>query len=382
MAILQMRPSSPSLWEESIQRRGQHVLWYSATACWCISNSGRVDPNCLRCFGRGLIYNPVRSTRQITWGMSVGQPTIDVSSKGIRIKSIHRLFAGLDTEVSVSSFTPTSFTPSTPIPKGQRYTLDFEADFEANYTGPATYVGRQLVEVPIKLVNNQNYFHGALLKVNSLRNETRGEDMGVVACWANRIFTSSRVAEKDELTVDCQYVMASKFLVMSINPKNKVDNNMILQEADAMMDFPGTFHVGRGDLILLQMAEIKETIVGINEGRSYIFPYQSVARVLSVEDKDGPITDFTLIRDNEVLWGERAPTRFSASFTYHPAFSVLEDVPTVRYAENKIWPKRVFLKKFSTFMQASRVLTMEPSDKGDRGLLDDPNKVEEQGGLV
>ena len=220
------------------------------------------------------------------------------------------------------------------------------------------------------------------MEVASLVNMTSGKSVKIEGVWANKILTSSVVYPGDELTIACQYVQALKFLITSINPKTKVDNNMILQKADAMMSFPGTYHIGRGDVIVLQMAEMKETIIGYNEGTSYTFPFQSVSRILRVEDKYGEITDYSLVRDNEIIWNGRRPERFSCSFMYHPTFAVLEDLPSVRYSENKIWPKRVFLKKFGCFTHSSKVLQIQDANAADQGILDDPSEYEEQGGLI
>jgi hypothetical protein len=384
MGVMQMRPSSPALWEESIDRRGQHVLWYSAAACFCMSDNGRVDPNCPRCYGKGFTYSPVRSTRRIVWGVTDGKATLDLTSMRIHIKSINRVFLAADQEIVIQSFTPTSITPAVQIKKGIRFTLDYEESFENSYSGACTYIGRGLVDVPIRLVNNQNYFAGALVEVAALQNVTKGKSMKIDAIWGNKILTSDACDETDELTVSCTYLKAAKFLITSINPKSKIENNMVLQQADAMMSFPGTFHIGRGDVIVLQMAEMKETMIGYNEGNSFVFPFQSIATILHIEDKYGEITDFTLVRENEIVWGARKPDRFSCTFTYHPAFTVLDDLPTVRYSENKIWPKRVFLKKFSTFTHSSRVLSLENTDANvqEIGLRDDPLKSEEQGGLI
>jgi hypothetical protein len=57
-------------------------------------------------------------------------------------------------------------------------------------------------------------------------------------------------------------------------------------------------------------------------------------------------------------------------------------MPTVRYAENKIFPRRVFLKKLGTFTQSNRVLTIPDPNAEDMGILDDPRKSDEQGGLL
>ena len=380
-SVMQMRAISPALWEDAIERRGQHVLWYSAASCFCVSDNGRVDPNCSSCYGKGFIYRPVRSTRRIITGVAEGAAVIDISAKGVQIGSILRLYTGVATEAQVQSFTPTTFTPVVRIPKGTRYTLDFVETFVQSYVGVASYIGRGIIDVPIRVSNNQNYFAGSIVSVVSARNVTKDRPLIVKKFWANKILTSSNVAEDDELLVEVEYVRASKFLVTSVNPKSKIEGNIVLQDADAMMAFPGTFHIGRGDIIVLQLAEAKETIVGYNEGPTYVFPYQSIARILSVEDKHGEIRDFTLVNDNEILWGSRVPDRFSCAFTYHPAFSVLADLPNLRYSEDKIFPKRVFLKKFGTFSHPSKVLSLEPANIEETGLLDDPMKADE-GGLI
>jgi hypothetical protein len=382
MGVMQMRPSYPSLWEEGIERRGQHVLWYSASACYCVSDNGRVDPNCPKCFGKGFTYAPATSTRRIIRSVAKGKAVNDLSSVGVNIKQVYGVFLKADQKIELTSFTTSSITPVTPIKKGVQFTLDYEHNLLSTYIGECTYLGKGIIEVPIKLINNQNYFAGHLVEVASLVNMTSGKSVKIEGVWANKILTSSVVYPGDELTIACQYVQALKFLITSINPKTKVDNNMILQKADAMMSFPGTYHIGRGDVIVLQMAEMKETIIGYNEGTSYTFPFQSVSRILRVEDKYGEITDYSLVRDNEIIWNGRRPERFSCSFMYHPTFAVLEDLPSVRYSENKIWPKRVFLKKFGCFTHSSKVLQIQDANAADQGILDDPSEYEEQGGLI
>lgn len=390
MPVMMMRESDPKLWEEGIERRGQCVWWYSASACFCISDGGRVDPNCPKCYGSGYRYRPVESTFRRVKGLSDGKKTIDIHTMNTRIKSVTRCILGRDREVEVASWTPTSFTPKVPITaKGVQFTLDYEEDLTRAYVGPATYTGKGIIEVPIIQVHNQGRFPGQISKINSI-SIVETDNLGVKtyypitieSYWANKVLSSSAIEDDDVLEIDCVYEIAVKFLVTGINPKTKLQDNLILQGADAQCVFPGHFLLGRGDVIVLQMGEIKETVVGINDGPSYKFPYFKLARILAIEDKYGPITDYTLVRDNEILWGSRVPHRFGCSFTYHPTFSVLDDLPSVRYSEDKIWPRRVFLKKFPLFTYASKVLTrVNPGDE-DTGLVDDPRKNLEQDGLI
>jgi hypothetical protein len=391
MPVMLMRESNPGLWEESIDRRGQCVLWYSSNSCFCISDGGRVDPNCPKCFGSGFLYRPVTSAHRILKGVTEGKATIDITSKKMRIKKIYQVVRGKNQDVPISSFTPTSFTPTTPIlAKGAPYTLDFEEDLEEPYQGLAYADGKNIVEVPIYQNHNQNKFPGQLSRISSLNKVELDENdveiltpIRILSFWANKILTDTPLETTDMIRIECIYEKLVKFVITGINPKTKLSTNLILQGADAQMVFPGTFTVGRGDVVVLQLGEIKENIVGINDGPVFKFPYFKIARILKIEDEYGEITDFTLVRDNEILWGPRTkPKRFACSFTYHPTFSVLDDLPSVRYAEDKIWPKRVYLKKFSLFNHANKVLTITDPLASETGLVEDPRKSFEQGGLI
>jgi hypothetical protein len=388
MPIMQMKESNPDLFEESVNRRGQHIFWYSANSCFCSSDNGKVDPNCPQCFGKGFLYSPVLSTRRITWGITTGTGTINAESKGVNIKSINRVFINRAEEIQISSFTSTTFTPSLPVKKGVRYTLDYEHSFEEEYSGLCNYIGKGIIEVPVRLIHNQNYFAGMMNSISQLRKVTRAGEIityssiHVISYWGNQILTDTVLSESDEIEIVCKYIHSPKFLVVSINPKTKVDNNLILQQADAMMVYPGTYHVGRGDVIVLQMGEIRESSIGINDSDIYKFPYFKIARVLKIEDHIGEITDYSLVRNNEIVWGSRKPKRFAVTFTYHPAFSVMDDLPNVRYSEDKIWVKRVFLKKFPLFNYANKVLTQYDPNIDETGLLDDPRKEMEYEGII
>jgi len=142
MGVMQMRPSYPSLWEEGIERRGQHVLWYSASACYCVSDNGRVDPNCPKCFGKGFTYAPATSTRRIIRSVAKGKAVNDLSSVGVNIKQVYGVFLKADQKIELTSFTTSSITPVTPIKKGVQFTLDYEHNLLSTYIGECTYLGK------------------------------------------------------------------------------------------------------------------------------------------------------------------------------------------------------------------------------------------------
>lgn len=379
-----MKEGDPSLYEESITRRGQHVIWYSSNACFCTSDNGRINPNCPKCFGKGFVYFPVTSARRIVWGVTGNQATINVANKGSVIKSINKVLLNKNDEVTVESFTVDSFTLSESPAKGVRWTLDYEHDFERAYSGVCTYLGKGFLQVPVQIENVNGVFPGSITEIFEIRNITQSTIIPVINYWGNQVLVSAAlINEGDKLEIDCSYVNSVIFLFSGVNPKARVQDNLILQQADAQMTFPGTFHVGRGDVIVCLTAETKDSAVGINNGASsYKLPYFRVSRILKIEDRYGVIEDFTLVRGNEIVWGDRKPERFSITFTYNPAFSVLDELPNLRYSEDKIFPKKVFLKKFAAFNHADKILKFINSDDEDLGILDSPKEIEEAGGLI
>ncbi|MFA5048649.1 MAG: hypothetical protein WC516_06515 [Patescibacteria group bacterium] len=377
--IMQMRDSDPKLWHESITRRGQHIYWYSASPCFCSSDNGRIDANCHFCYGKGFVYNTVTSSRRII--VCVTDRANIIYNDKVKIKSINRLVVGRDTELTVQSFTANTIIPQNGIGKGVRYLLDYEEDFEDSYLGVCSYIGKGIIIVPVISKSNQGVYSNTVTKINNVRNTTKNTNINVISFWSNRILTDSVIDSDDVLEIDCVYVLSVVFLISGINPKTKMDN-LAAQQADCQMSFPGTYQIGRGDLIVLQTAEIKSSFIGINDGAFYKFPFFRVAQILELKDQYGDITDYTLVRDNEIVWGSKRPNRFSCTFTYNPAFAVLDDVPSVRYAEDKIWPKKVYLKKFTMFTYPETKLKFMDPNLSEIGIIDDPRKTMEYEGIL
>ena len=382
MARMLMREGEPSLYEESIARRGQHVLWYSSNACICLSDHGRVDPNCLKCFGQGFKYYPITSARHIIWGVTTGTAVNNIPNK-YKIKSINKVLLNRNDLVSVLSFTDNSFTLSSVPKKGVKWTLDYENSFETIYDGPCEYSGNGIIYVPIQIENVNGVFPGVLTEVSEIRNVTQSTIIPVNSYWRNQILINAAMVDiNDTIEVSCKYISSLIFLLSGINPKQRLSDQLIAQQAIAQMSFPGTYHVGRGDIIACLTAETKDSVIGINNGAVYKLPYFKIAQILKIEDRYGEITDYTLVRENEIVWGDRIPSRFAITFTYHPAFSVLDELPNLRYSEDKIYPKKVFIKKFDSFNYAGKVLKIYDPNTDDLGLIESPVSIEEQGGLI
>lgn len=369
----------PTKFEDSIERHGQTVLWYQANACFCIDNSGRVNPNCPFCYGSGFTYAPVIVVNRIVKGVANGTVTLNLTKFDVNIKTVNRLYVGNGIDKDVLSFTNTTLTLASALPKGSIFYADIDDSMERAFSGECTYLGNGIFKAPIETYSENGIFYGSITQVDSLVNSTRDENVPIQSFWSNLVYTKDKVFDSDTYTITGKYIKPLKFVVQGINPKLKLDNNLITKNADAQCTFPGTYHLGRGDVVVLQKAEIKESAVSINSGEQYKFPIFSVGKILKIEDEAGEITDYTLV-NGSIRWGGRKPKRFSVSYTYHPTFSILDDVPSVRYNEDKVFPRKVLLKKFPMFNLPNKLLKPKDANEDLQGLLDNPRSEEE--GLI
>jgi hypothetical protein len=377
------KETSPQSFEKEIFRRGQDVLWYSASACYCTSDSGRIDPNCPRCFGRGYAYSLVKNVRRIVSVISYGLNSITFPMLN-SIDSINRIFINTDEDIDVASFSGNAIMPKQEVRRGIKVTADVMDSLEYSMITDCWILKDGVVQVDIRENKPTGYLSGCLTEVSSLMNVSRNKEIEVTSFWGDRIYTREYISPADQVMATCKFVKASRFMLSAIDPKLKIDSNIVLQEADAQMTVPGTVHVGRGDMIVLLTGESRDTAAASNNHDEYYqFPYFHISRVLSVEDVLGPITDYTFIDGNKILWGSRVPEkRFTVSFMYHPAFSVLDSLPNLRYSENKLWPKKMLMKKLAVMDIPGKVLKQTDANQYETGLVDDPRKELEIGGLI
>jgi hypothetical protein len=335
-----------NLYLSAISRHGQYVRWYMASKCYCASDMGRPDPSCKECLGRGHMYEPVKSVRRLDVGASLGNIVIKTKAK---IKTLNRLFGSGNQDIPYQSFSCNEITLVSAIPKGRFYYVDYDENLELLYSGSATYEGRGILRVPIIGKSTmQGDFVGEISDISSVTNNTRSETMNAVDFWADMILTDSFADEGDDISVSCKYVTPVKFLISGINPKEKMSNTMVYQEADAQATVPGWCFIGPGDIITLLKAEQRVSVVGeVHSPDAYRLPFFKVKKILSIKDEHGEISDAVVIRNNEIKWGSRVPDgRFSISLTYNPSFVVLDDLPTPRHAEDKVFPRKLMLKQW------------------------------------
>jgi len=341
------------LYEGALRRHGQYMRWYTSSRCYCIDEMGRADPACKACLGRGELYSPVTEVRRIDRGMSFGSNIITTKAN---IKSINRVFNNQNVDLDYSSFLNDTITLSTMLKKGRMYHIDYNEDLTEDYVDEATYEGRGLIRVPIIGVSTiYGDFIGELITVNSVTNTTTSESVNVVSFWENLILTDTYVDEADELEVDCTFVNPVRFLISGISSKERYELSHVAPEADAQLTVPGFYYMGAGDIITLLKAEQRASMVGNSDGSDFHrLPFFHVKSIFKIIDEVGIIADAVLIRNNEIEWGSRIPEKFSITLTYNPTFAVLPDLPTMRYAEDKVFPRKVMLKQWDMFSRRNK----------------------------
>jgi len=332
----------PNLYDQSIARHGQSVRWKSALPCYCLTDYGRTDPQCKKCFGRGTIFHVVETARRVEQGISLGGKVIKSKKK---IFSIERLSDLANNPLTYSDFGGTEITLSKIIRKGKGWHLEYKENLVNNFLGVGLWKGNGIIKVSIPSESSlQGDFIGEITKVNSATNTTQQTNINVLDFWDNRILTDSSVEESDSIEVDCEYVMPVTFSVSNLSFKQKKENFMANQVGELQAIIPTFYEVGTGDMVTLLRATQKMATVSTMDKRLPVFYAKSIIRI---EDELGKIEGATIIRNNEIAWGDRKPTgRFSISFTYNPTYLVDDDIPDPRHAENKNFPRKVILKRF------------------------------------
>jgi len=335
-----------ALYEGALARHGQYMRWQTASKCYCVDEMARPDPNCKECLGRGDIYSHVSQLDRVDRGMTTGAYTITTKAN---ILSINSLVDNRNVAIPYASFVDDTITLVTPLPKGRMYHVDYVEDLTQTYTGVATYEGRGIIRVPITGISDLtgNYI-GEIISITSAVNTTRSENINVISFWENLILTDSNMDLTDEITIECITVNPVKFLISGIDQKEKYERSYVAQEADAQLTTPGRYYMGSGDLITLIKAKQRVSVIGItNRGEEFhVLPFFHVKSIFNITDALGTITDATIVRNNEIQWGLRIPEKFSITLMYSPTFAVLPDLPQLRYAENKVFPRKVMLKQW------------------------------------
>ena len=349
-------------YEDALARHGQWLRWTQATPCPCVgSDTMQPSPRCSLCSGRGKIYRTPESFDilgevcasvggQITPKYRPATP-LSVEHKGAKLK-LGRQPADRSYIQLAAPFPPRH----RPLAVNYRYTPEVSVAAE----NAEVYNASRLLlrTTKSRFSEKGKSFEGTVKSVSRVFNVTRKESYGVASI--SKEFITLRTLGKwkagDTLAVDYTYVKPFDFLLTGVTGRIRYEQPYILDSADATLVTPHWAQPSPDDLFTALAQERMASVVldpAITSGNDKITSYFDVSRIVHVVDRNGttytggPGNDVEVFGRDELKWNRAKPrVPYTVQFTYHPTYTALTDLHTLRNSENKAFVNRVSLKLF------------------------------------
>lgn len=348
-------------YDDALLRHSQWIRWVSSITCPCLTYAtGAPDPHCSVCKGRGKIYS------------TPGQ--FKILDEAAKHDGMGRVYSSkphvVDTVTVYRHGVPLPLTSIQPI--GGAYiqlALPFPRAYEVLsmdyvYTSDitvanenSTVYGVNMLQVVAPLFSERGKsFEGSLKSVSRVRNVTKSETYTVVSCMKVYIQLTGMGTwvSGDILEVDYVYQRPYPFLLTGISPKLRYTQPYVLENADATMITPYWAQVSPDDLFTAMAIEQTGKVVinpNTGVGNDIITTYYDISRLLRVVDQTGHDysigVDVKIFGRNELKWIVSKPrVPYTAQFTYHPTYVALDQMRTMRNAENKAFVNKISVKQF------------------------------------
>lgn len=354
-------------YEDALARHGQWLRWVSGITCPCINgDTMQPDPRCTICKGRGKIYKSpgrFRLMNERAKHDSFGRvypllpPVVDGSAAVYRQGVSLTLAGSQPADGSYVQLDP-------PYPKAwQVVTLDYEYDPDIAVTSENSEVYDEasfiLRTTATRFTEKGKSFEGSIKSVSRVYNVDQDETYTVTSAFKEYIYLSAMGAWQsgDVLEVDYIYQAPFDFLLVGISPRMRYIQPYVLEQADAILITPYWAQVAPDDLLTAMATEqIGRAVVNptnSGSGNDEITSYYDLSRLLRVIDRSGteytvgPGKNVEIFERNELKWNVTKPaTPYVAQFTYHPTYTALTNLHTLRNAENKAFVNRVGVRQF------------------------------------
>lgn len=355
---------TPQNYEDALARHGQWLRWISGITCPCLrSDTFQPDPSCSLCRGRGKIYKTpgrLRLLDEIVNHDSFGRvfpfyaPLVAGSAVIYRQGSILTQASEQPSDNSYVQLDP-------PYPKAwQQITMDYEwnPDISIEDENSEVYGTNLLRTIATRFDERGKSFEGSIKSVNQVYNVTKTETYTVTSAFKEYIYLQSMGTWEsgDVLQVDYTYQKPFDFLLVGITARMRYEQPYILEEADAVLVTPYWAQVAPDDLLTAMAVEqIGRAIVNpeTSVGNDEMTAYYDLSRLLRIIDRTGTEysvgsgKDVEIFERNELKWNVTKPaTPYVAQFTYHPTYTALSSMHSLRNAENKAFVNRISVKQF------------------------------------
>jgi hypothetical protein len=364
-SIIKVHFNQPYRFDDAIARHGQYVRWINTILCPCIDEMARgPDPYCPKCQGRGQYYWVDTNRSFVEQKVSFGGKLIETENKIKTILSIQKTSGEgmLEENLKYDTFSDNSILMHNYLNRNSRYKVQYIGDVTVREVDEGVNLGNGIIQVifqSAELRDLQGIFVGTLSNVIYVKNVTKKINLTVLDWWADYVVIKEidKIDPADELEVSVEALQPIKMVISDV--KGKIGGQFLgggsnpgtgipMESFDAQCVFPGNLTVGPGDLLCLLRADQKAQASGrLVNVDTYQIPYFEITRMLRIQDKIGEITDYSIVRRNEIKFNGRKPEgRFTCSFMYKPTFTVTKEPAFIRYGEDRLFPKKVMLKRY------------------------------------
>lgn len=256
----------------------------------------------------------------------------------------------------------TSAKLAQPYPKAwQVLTMDYEYDPDIPVLSENAQVyGNNLLRVQAPLFSEKGKtFEGSIKEVTRVYNVTKDETYTVTTAFKIFVYLQSMGTWEsgDLLEVDYVYQRPFPFMLIGITSKIRYQQPYVLEAADAILLTPYWAQVAPDDLFTAMAVEQTGRAVVNPEvsgsGNDVIGAYYDLSRILRIitrtghEYSTGPGKDVEIFERNELRWNVTKPAvSYTVQFTYHPTYTALDQMHTLRNSENKAFVNRISVKQF------------------------------------
>jgi len=348
-------------YEEALARHGQWLRWTQAVKCSCLNpDTMRPDPNCTVCAGRGSIYrNP--DSFQILDEVARHSSTGRVYPKYIPVIGTPQVFhKDVPLVLAVSQPADGSYIQlDPPYPALHRLlttTYTYSPLVAVTDENSDVYATNVLRVVAARFIEKGKSYEGSVDEVTRVYNTTKTETYTVASATKEYITLTAMGTWEvgDVLEVDYTYVKPFDFMLTGVSGRIRYEQPYVLEDADAILVVPYWAQPAPEDLFTaLSQEQIGSVVIqpSLVAGNDVVTAYYDLSRVLRVITKDGtdyttgPGNDVEVFGRNELKWNVTKPAiPYTAQFTYHPTFTALTNLHTLRNSENKAFVNRVSVK--------------------------------------
>ena len=351
-------------YEDALARHAQWLRWVSGITCPCLNtDTGQPDPHCSLCRGRGRLYKSPEgfqlfneTVKHDGFGRVFPRKTPIVPGTVAVYRRGEPLVLHADQPADGSYV-----QLDQPHPKAwEVLTADYEyrPDIAVVDENSEVYGENLLRVVTPRFTEKGKRFEGSLRSVSRVYNATKDETYSVDTFFKVFIYLSDMGtwASGDVLEVDYVYQEPFPFMLIGITPKIRYQQPYVLEAADAILITPYWAQPAPDDLFTAMAVEQTGRAV-VNprtvSGNDVVSAYYDLSRLLRIvtraghEYAVGPGKDVEIFERNELRWNVAKPSvPYTVQFTYHPTYTALDQIHTLRNSENKAFANRVSVKQF------------------------------------